>query len=392
MFTNTRPLFFTFFWNQIQQQLASHDQDKSTGQEEQEDDELEIRARRLRRCQSREQVTRQSSRSRSLDINDRRPDPEGFPCQDYSRQASSTRHQHNCKLSVKQLSRPPQTPQDRQQEPEEKELGQHAKRRPRRPRRSSDTEHIARSSSFTYGGNGHQVPPPPPPPSSPPKRHNSAPGFQQLLESVATQKSKVGNNRVNKAVNLRQDDETLSTTASSTIPQSQIKDSQILRDPQLPGIKELPPSITAHGNVISSYLSCEEVNLNNYDKRGFCVVHPHVRLRKKKFFKRLRFSLQLNCMDPNGIGVVWNGSGSSPDEYNDPEEDGWKIITSVCPECCTDELRRTQLALAAIQRQQQMCQSAETNSVTEHQQQTTASLDRVSTLDMLSQLPTRKLK
>ena len=64
-------------------------------------------------------------------------------------------------------------------------------------------------------------------------------------------------------------------------------------------------------------------------------------------------------------------------------------------ECCTDELRRTQLALASIQRQQQMCQSVESElntshqSVTEHQQQAT---DRVATLDMLSQLPTRKLK
>jgi len=239
---------------------------------------------------------------------------------------------------VKQLSRPPQTPQNCQQEPEEKELGQHAKRRPRRLRRSSDTEHIARSSSFTYGGNGHQVPAPPPPPplkseqhatTSPPKRLNSAPDFQQL-ESVAAQKSKVGNNCVNMTVNPRQDDDTLSTAASSTIPQSQIKDSQILRDPQLPDVEELP-SITADGNVISSYLSCEEVNLNNYDKRGFCVVHPHVRLRKKKFFKRLSLSLQLNCMDPNGIGVSWSGPDSSTDEYNDPEEDGWKILMSVCP-------------------------------------------------------------
>jgi len=370
-------------------------QDELTSQVEQEDDELEIRARRLRRCRSREQVTRQSSRSRSLDINDRRPDPEGFPCQGYSRQATSTRHQHNGKSSVK--------PKDRLQEPEEKEGGQHAKRRPRRPRRSSDTKHIARSSSFTYGGNGHQVPPPPPPlmseqnaTTSPPKRHNSAPDFQQLLESVAAQKSKVGNNRVNKAVNLRQDDETLSTVASSTIPQGQvIKESQILRDPQLPDVRELPPSMTTDGNAISSYLSpCEEVNLNNYDKRGFCVVHPHVRLRKKKFFKRLSLSLQLNCMDLNGIGVSLSGPGSSSDEYNDPEEDGWKIITSVCPECCTDELRRTQLALAAIQRQQQLCQPVESElntshqSVTEHQQhQTTVSSGRVATLDMLSRLP-----
>jgi len=386
----TKQVFFTFSWKQVQQQLEppSHDHDKPIGQEEQEDDELEIHARRLRRYRSREQTTNRSSRSRSLD-NERRPDPEGFSCKDYSRQAS-TQHQHNGKLSVKKTSRPTA---HRQKEPEEKD---HTQRRPRRSRRSSDTKHIARSSSFTYGGNGHQVPPPPPPlkseqhsTTSPPKRHNSAPDFQQLLESVATQKSKVSNDRVNKAVNPRQDDDTLSTAASSTVPQSPIKDSQILRHPQLPDVKESPPSMTTDGNVISSYLPCEEVNLNNYDKRGFCVVHPHIRLRKKKFFKRLSLSLQLNCMDPNGIGVSWSGPGSSSDEYNDPEEDGWKILTSVCPECCTNELRRTQLALAAIQRQQQMCQSVETNSVTEHQQQATASLDRVCTLDMLSRLPSQ---
>ena len=112
-------------------------------------------------------------------------------------------------------------------------------------------------------------------------------------------------------------------------------------------------------------------NTNNYDKRGRCVIHPHIQLRKKKFFKRL-------------------GIGSSSDKCN-TEGDGWKILLSACPECCVDELRRTQQALVATQ-QQQLCQSVASNqSVTEHcqqqQQQATPSSGRVATLDMLHRLP-----
>lgn len=44
---------------------------------------------------------------------------------------------------------------------------------------------------------------------------------------------------------------------------------------------------------------------NNYDSKGRCVRHPHVRLRKKKFLGR-----------------------------------GWKILMSACPDCCVDELRK----------------------------------------------------
>jgi len=44
---------------------------------------------------------------------------------------------------------------------------------------------------------------------------------------------------------------------------------------------------------------------NNYDSKGRCVRHPHVRLRKKKFLGR-----------------------------------GWKVLMSACPDCCVDELRK----------------------------------------------------
>ena len=44
---------------------------------------------------------------------------------------------------------------------------------------------------------------------------------------------------------------------------------------------------------------------NNYDSKGRCIRHPHVRLRKKKFLGR-----------------------------------GWKVLMSACPDCCVDELRR----------------------------------------------------
>ena len=72
------------------------------------------------------------------------------------------------------------------------------------------------------------------------------------------------------------------------------------------------------------------VNTNNYDKKGRCIVHPHIRLRKKKFMSRL-------CL------------GSSSNNG---------ILMSACPDCCVDELRRIRLVeennkrVAAKQQQQ----------------------------------------
>jgi len=314
---------------------------------------------------------------------------------------------------VKQPSWPP--PQDsdlKSLEPEEEKQDQHNQRR---QRRSRSARHTARSSSFTYGGNGHhQVPPPPPPPppplkaNSPPQRQNSAPPASSssaivVSQSSPTHKPKVGHNHVNMIVNPRQDDDTISTLsfmgnkASSIIPQR-----QFLRDPQgggqqLQDVNELPlPMKTSDGTVISAHPSiCEEdmkqpssvnVNTNNYDKKGRCVVHPHIRLRKKKLLNRL-------CL----------GSSSK----DNPDGGGWKILMSACPDCCVDELRRIRLveennkrlALVATQ-QQQMCQSVATNemslvpldtsershqSVTDHhQQQATPNSGRgAATLDML---------
>jgi len=343
-----------------------------------------------------------------------RPDPEEFPCQDYSSQASTQdRRNGGTMLLVKQPSWPP--PQDSDLKSLEPEEEKHDHAHQRRQRRSRSARHTARSSSFTYGGNGHhQVPPPPPPPppplktNSPPQRQNSAPPASSssaivVSQSSPTHKPKVGHNHVNMIVNPRQDDDTISTLsfmgnkASSIIPQR-----QFLRDPQgggqqLQDVNELPlPMKTSDGTVISSHSICEEdikqpssvnVNTNNYDKKGRCVVHPHIRLRKKKFLNRL-------CL----------GSSSK----DNPDGGGWKILMSACPDCCVDELRRIRLVeennkrLALVATQQlQMCQSVATNemslvpldtsershqsSVTDHhhqQQAATPSSNRVG-LDML---------
>ena len=50
------------------------------------------------------------------------------------------------------------------------------------------------------------------------------------------------------------------------------------------------------------------INTNDYDDKGRCVHHPHIRLRKEKMFGR-----------------------------------GWKVLMSACPDCCVDELRRIRL-------------------------------------------------
>ncbi|EED93292.1 predicted protein [Thalassiosira pseudonana CCMP1335] len=51
-----------------------------------------------------------------------------------------------------------------------------------------------------------------------------------------------------------------------------------------------------------------QINTNNYDSKGRCVDHPHIRLRKKKMLGR-----------------------------------GWKVLMSACPDCCVEELRRIKL-------------------------------------------------
>jgi len=99
----------------------------------------------------------------------------------------------------------------------------------------------------------------------------------------------------------------------------------------------LPRKISNESNSTQDTMTHEEtnsssVNTNNYDKKGRCIVHPHIRLRKKKFMSRL-------CL----------GSSSN---------NGWKILMSACPDCCVDELRRIRLVeennkrVAAKQQQQ----------------------------------------
>ena len=55
----------------------------------------------------------------------------------------------------------------------------------------------------------------------------------------------------------------------------------------------------------------EKLNTAEYDKKGRCIRHPAIRLRKKKIFG------------------------------------GWKIIIGHCPECCLDEMRRVRDEIGA---------------------------------------------
>ena len=45
--------------------------------------------------------------------------------------------------------------------------------------------------------------------------------------------------------------------------------------------------------------------MHQQDKKGRCIHHPHIKLRKKNIFGK-----------------------------------GWKVLKSSCPDCCVDELRR----------------------------------------------------
>mmetsp|Transcript_1847 Transcript_1847/g.3582 ORF Transcript_1847/g.3582 Transcript_1847/m.3582 type:complete len:1011 (-) Transcript_1847:204-3236(-) len=57
------------------------------------------------------------------------------------------------------------------------------------------------------------------------------------------------------------------------------------------------------------------INTNNYDSKGRCIAHPHIRLRKKKLLGR-----------------------------------GWKVLMNACPDCCVEELRRIKLVESARRR------------------------------------------
>ena len=176
----------------------------------------------------------------------------------------------------------------------------------------------------------------------------------------------VGHNHVNMIVNPSCDDDTISTLsfmgtkASSGIPhrpntslpsrysqggsptRQEGEDYHGLHEEvEDDGESPLPRKISNESNdstqdtITHEETNSSSVNTNNYDKKGRCIVHPHIRLRKKKFMSRL-------CL------------GSSSNN----KDGGWKILMSACPDCCVDELRRIRLVeennkrVAAKQQQQ----------------------------------------
>jgi hypothetical protein len=78
---------------------------------------------------------------------------------------------------------------------------------------------------------------------------------------------------------------------------------------------------------------------NNFDAKGRCVKHPHVRLRKKKFLGR-----------------------------------GWKVLMSACPDCCVDELRRLHAKKKSINAQKPVKKALPRSSIKDKESDDTASL------------------
>jgi len=78
---------------------------------------------------------------------------------------------------------------------------------------------------------------------------------------------------------------------------------------------------------------------NNFDAKGRCVKHPHVRLRKKKFLGR-----------------------------------GWKVLMSACPDCCVDELRRLHAKKKSINAQKPVKRAMPRSSMKDKESDDTASL------------------
>lgn len=87
---------------------------------------------------------------------------------------------------------------------------------------------------------------------------------------------------------------------------------------------------------------CEQsicTSTNNYDSKGRCVRHPHVKLRKKKFLGR-----------------------------------GWKVLMSACPDCCVDELRRLHAKKQSINAQKPAKKIMPRSSIKDKESDDTASL------------------
>lgn len=94
--------------------------------------------------------------------------------------------------------------------------------------------------------------------------------------------------------------------------------------PQAKGSATLATSSNTNSGVNKSSRDTHKCNNQDqpgktYDSKGRCIHHPHIRLRKKK---------------KNKLGSLVSGvSGTKRDRKKK-----WKILLSICPECCTEEL------------------------------------------------------
>jgi len=248
--------------------------------------------------------TPSSSKQRSSSVQIQRPDPEEFPCnvtsvcqsqslesQDNRRQKRQS-HPSQPQPQQRQVSRQGRAMSLTQQRPKD-QLCQPPPLLPSQPPFQTSMVHSMQlqASRKTFKINSMQLQ------ASPSPGSNSSRHVQQPIHT---------NMVVSPAHNYDDEISTLSYMGNSV----QSVPSVTLRRHQYEDIActDSTDDQDATNTATSTSPSVPRINTNDYDAKGRCIHHPHIRLRKKKLFGR-----------------------------------GWKIQMSACPDCCVDELRRIRM-------------------------------------------------
>ena len=187
------------------------------------------------------------------------------------------------------------------------------------PKRSNSFNNQVSSSSFaSHQGMTFPFPPPPPPPPPPPRNFRGLTGVSDMgghPPPVSCQDMVVAAYNDDEVSTLSNPSQ-ISPFANFIPPPppptaarflqelgSCYDDEQDDDDDDLSAVDEEEEDVARQ--VERELSSPVGINTNEYDSKGRCKHHSHIRLRKKKLFGR-----------------------------------GWKVMMSACPDCCVDELRR----------------------------------------------------
>lgn len=251
-----------------------------------------------------------------------RPDPEEFPCN--ISQGSHDRSNRSSRQQQQQRRRPQRftgrvTSSFSSANQHNASQGSHDQSS-RRKQRSNSRVPSSFSSANQHYNSGELLPPPPLPQQ---QQHNNINMSSLHVIQPTRQQPCYANMVVNPSPNY--DDEVSNLSFMGNSVGSSYKGTPLGRPSLDNNDQKNATATTPANNAIQNrdvneaqatnktlaqqpLLANNMINTNDYDSKGRCVHHTHIRLRKKKLFGR-----------------------------------GWKVLMSACPDCCVDELRRIRL-------------------------------------------------